>query len=1103
MRYFRLFIVVLAATVLLATPVLAQDLKAVMEKAKTLYQQGDYEGTITELRKALDILKKQRQLPQAQLVQMNIGVNYLKLGKFEEALREFEEAKALEAKPAPTVDLPLHRHLAEANYQLGRAALAASILEDLLKRQTSIEDKLKAELLARLADYYRNNEVHSKAVLYYQQALDIFVKLDNKEKQSLVHTALALSQAKLGDFPNAAANLEKAIALATELGKPLNLAESYSNLGIIHWDQGEYPAALDLILKAKEVEAKEGLKKNLGADFNNEGLIYKSAGNYPKALAALEEALRLAREIGDQRSEAIALGNRALVHRILGKNDLAKQDYEAALGIYQTVQFKEGTASCYLGLGKYYEVAENDYRAAYDYYQKALALYRELGNLTYQAETLNQIGRLLRLSIDPARTGRDLIFEDQPPMTLDIPPEEAQAKSKEAYQEALALAQKVNKREAVWSAQQGLGFALRAEGQDEEAFKYYRQAIETVVSIRGGSDSELLADYLKDKEDLFTEALDLLSALFAKTGDPEYQRLMMEYEEIYKNEVLKSAMTTARLDFQEPDKADLFGRLTKALAKKEKLDGLLARQQEALAKEPADPAGKAERELLEKDLAAEGQVVVQEAQALDQTIAELLAQWKQKYPADAGLFDSTAKVDVAALQKTLTGDQALIQYFPLPDKLSIILVTDKEVKGAEAAIPYADLASLIRDKFTYENIEMYGHMKTDLKEADSFAYAVKVLGQLYQVLLGPVESQIADKKKLIVVPSKYIAYVPFSALVSRIEADGRPRFLVQDKTVSYIRLSFFDQVFGRKEAPASFDQSRIIAVGNPSHRYLSTVLPDLPGAEKEVQQVVAVAQEHQVQEAQSMFYDQATETAWRQSVVQQPYTVYYFATHGVPYAELVYVRKSEIEPGLVKLREELEKAKDEEEKKKIERRIRRYENFLEFCDRTFMSKSPLNGFLYMAYNGEEQDDGVLTLKEIMEMPAAVFTQADLAVLSACNTAVTYSPKVDDQIRRETESAEVNKELLAAGWTPGVDQVCLADTFMKRNFNSVMGTLWFADDQATGFIIARFFDNLAKAEPAEALREAQLAYLERPPMPAGYTAVPQHPFYWAVSGIFGR
>lgn len=1102
MKNFKFAVLILITCLVFVPGAWGQDLDAHLKNANEAYKNKNYQGAIDELSKALAILKDGGNPAGAQQIQMNIGVNYIKLEKYEEAVKALEEAAGLYKKPDPKIDFKLNQTLATAHYNLGHYALRASILEGLLNKYgKQLDDKTKANLLAQLADSYRRNEIHSKAILYYGQALALYEKLGEKEKQAVINTATGLSQSKLGDFPGALKSLNDALVIAESLENKQNLAETYSNIGIVNWDQGEYVTALDFIRKAKDVEGKNNLKRNLGADFNNEGLVYKSVGDYYKALDAIEQSISIAREINDLRSEAIALSNRALIYRIQGQNEKARKDYLAALDIYEKETFLEGTASCYLGLGKLYEVHDLNYQKAYEYYEKALDLYKKLGNLTYQAETLNQMGRILRNGIDPARTSRDLIFEEDEPQFLQMSPEEAKEKSLAAYNEALILAEKVNKKEAIWSAQQGIGFTLRAQGKNEEALKYYQKAVDMVVSIKGGSDSELMANYLNDKEDLFTEAIELLSDLYEKTKNPEYRRLMMQYQEIYKNEVMKVAMNGVNFQFEDDEKASMYDQLKKAMAQKEKLDDLSSRQQIAMEQKPESDLEKAELERKKKDLVQENKTVTVKAKKLDGTIAQLLKEWKQKYPSDSGMFDSSAKIDAKQIQKAIQPDQALIQYFPLKDKLSILLITQKDIKGADVPISYVDLSSLIRDKFTYDNIELYGHMKTDRTEEESFKYCNETLHELYNILIKPIEADIADKKRLVIVPSKYVSYVPFSALVSKFEGD-EPHYLVYDKTVAYVRLSFFSRIYAAGKNTA-FSENAMLAVGNPAHRDLKVALTDLPAAENEVKQAVKVAESNNFKKVDALYKDEASEITWKEMTRQTPYSIFYFATHGVPYAEIMYDRKATIEPNIEKYKKRVETAEDEAKKAKYEKTLNALEGFENFCKENFRSKSPLNGFLYMSYNGEKDQNGVLTLKEIMEIPDSAFKQANLAVLSACNTGVTYSPKIDPKIRKETESSEVNKELLSAGWTPGVDQVCLTDTFMKRNFKSVLGTLWFADDKATGFIISHFFENLEKNPPAEALRQAKLAYLKNPPMGPDYTKTPRHPYYWAVSAIFGE
>ncbi|WP_186441536.1 CHAT domain-containing protein [Desulfamplus magnetovallimortis] len=1104
MKSIKSFGITVIFSILFACYVNGADLNTHLNAANQHLKKGDSSAAIAEFETVVDILKKSKNPAGAQQVQMNIGILYFQEGQFSKAVQELESALSLNKKPSKALDIKLNKTLASAHYKMGHYAIRASILESLLEKYKEIDLKTKADILAELADSYRRNEIYSKAIDCYAKALKCYKELKNTTSEAIVLTAMGLSQAKLGEFDAAIGSLEKALPIAEKTGKAQNISEIYSNLGIVYWDSGEYSKALDYFTKAKDLEKKEELKANLSADYNNEGLVYKSAGNYPKALDSIETSIEIAREIKDEKSEAIALSNHALVNRILGKNDDAMDDYQSALEIYSRVQFKEGTASCYLGLGKLYEVDSLDYPKAYEYYEKALNIYRELGNIAYQAETLNQIGRVLKKGIDRKRTTRDLIFEDDGPVFIDMEPDEAKTASLKAYGEALELAEKVGKKEAIWSAQQGIGYALKTQGKENEAFKYYNDAIETVISIRGSdSDSELMGDYLKDKEDLFTEAIEVASILYAKTNEKKYLSSQMEYQEIYKNEVMKNAIMTAKPLFQEPEKAEIFTSLTKALAEKKKVDEASSQLMSGILKkkEPNTESEKAEYVKKKKAVEEEFKRLSAKSQKLEVAFTKLLDKWKKQYPNDAGMFESAAKVDLQTIQKSLNDDQALIQYFPLSDMLSIICVTNKEIKAANVNITYEDLAKLIRDDYTYKQIELFGHGECD-DEEQCYTECIQVMQRLHQALINPVEKEIAGKENLIIVPSKYLSYVPFSALVKGVTENGEPEFLVYNKNISYLRLSFFDNYKSNKGKTSVLQNPKTICVANPDHKFLKTALAELPGTEKEVEGVKKAIESKKLIAPDILSRKTATEDNWKEMISKGDYSVYYFATHGVPFAEILQDSRK-IEKYVDKLSKKMGDEKDEIKIDKYKKKIDKYSPFVRFCKETFNTKSPLYGFLYMTYTGKEKNDGVLTLKEIMELPDSSFKNAKLAVLSACNTAVTYSPKIDQKTRQELQEGDINKELVKSGWTPGVDQVCLTDTFMKRNFQSVLGTLWFADDAAMGFIGSRFFDGLDQFSPSESLRQAQIAYLKAPPFGSDYTKAPKHPYFWAVGAVFGQ
>lgn len=99
--------------------------------------------------------------------------------------------------------------------------------------------------------------------------------------------------------------------------------------------------------------------------------------------------------------------------------------------------------------------------------------------------------------------------------------------------------------------------------------------------------------------------------------------------------------------------------------------------------------------------------------------------------------------------------------------------------------------------------------------------------------------------------------------------------------------------------------------------------------------------------------------------------------------------------------------------------------------------------------------------------------ARLVTLSACESGVT-------------EFAEVPNEFLG-----------FPAAFIQAGAIGVISSLWAVDDEATGFLMRRFYKrHVSKRRmPAESLREAQLAVKGR--------AKTAHPYYWAAFTAVGE
>ena len=107
---------------------------------------------------------------------------------------------------------------------------------------------------------------------------------------------------------------------------------------------------------------------------------------------------------------------------------------------------------------------------------------------------------------------------------------------------------------------------------------------------------------------------------------------------------------------------------------------------------------------------------------------------------------------------------------------------------------------------------------------------------------------------------------------------------------------------------------------------------------------------------------------------------------------------------------------------------------IKMAEKNLNTQSPLNGFLYLSSNLDDnifdndiakEQDGLLTMKEIIELPDSQFINTRYVILSACNTGVTFVPLYikNDFGDALFDDKEIEKDLRNIGWIPGIDQKC--------------------------------------------------------------------------------
>ncbi len=394
------------------------------------------------------------------------------------------------------------------------------------------------------------------------------------------------------------------------------------------------------------------------------------------------------------------------------------------------------------------------------------------------------------------------------------------------------------------------------------------------------------------------------------------------------------------------------------------------------------------------------------------------------------------------IRPTLDPGTLLLSYSVGDERTDLfVLSRDGEIGSYQLPIGVENLERQIR-RF---NEQLQGSLKDD-----SGASRSAMSKWLYERLIEPAADRIARSERLLIIPDGSLHYLPFAALV-RTTADGGEEYLIEWKPVhTVLSATVLARLRTRRPVSSTDHPVQFIAFGNPSYpgadvakekggglaplalvrsamdRGLLGDLGPLPDSGREVTTIAGLFPE----EATRIWTDQES-TEERVKTLGQDIRLVHFAVHGVADPE-----------------------------------------------------NPLDSFLAFTIPDdpvEGRDNGLLQAWEIFE---GVRLDADLVVLSACQTA--FGPQ-----------------------RGGEGLMSLSRAFQYAGARTVAASLWRVSDASTAELMIRFYRNLRDGKSKdEALRAAQIELIRGGPIEVvdeegkvikkDYSA----PYHWAGFQLIG-
>jgi CHAT domain-containing protein len=562
---------------------------------------------------------------------------------------------------------------------------------------------------------------YAEAVQYYESARAIFSQIDAVEYSITVASNLAAVLAWQHQFERSGLLYETALQQAREAELDVLVATIEGNIGRHALLQGHYDRALAFFEQSRRRFAELGLEHEQAVTERELADAYLELNLTTEALAMYRRIAPLFEKLSMQMAQAWALTNqgRALIQ--LGQHQTADTVLQQAAELFAAEETPVGTAVVALA-------------------QSQLALQRKQATLARQSATTAE-----RLFVQAEAWGWPLLARWQRGEAARL---QGDDDAHLLLESTLYAAKEQNVLQVAQRCYTSLGLLAAAQGNSQQAETYLQQAVVLLEDQRAALPAEeFRTAFVADKLTPFFALARL--CLADPVADRAEQALIWS----------ERGRTRALLD--------QFGMSSTPLRPKDGFETETYQQLTALQRDLNWSYNQLHRLPDENQSLSQSSRanLQQRAQDIEQSIQELTRQLHQQRALDdrsavAAAFDAEA---LARLQRELGTDTLLVEYLELDDELLVFVVSDTQVQVIRPLASTTALNELVTGlRFQIDTLR-HGQRRLRTHAAQLTRRAQHYLGQLYDLLLRPLETLLTDRR-LVVVAHGVLHYVPFHAL---------------------------------------------------------------------------------------------------------------------------------------------------------------------------------------------------------------------------------------------------------------------------------------------------------------------------------------------------
>jgi len=683
-----------------------------LDKALDFYYEGEYTAARKPLKKALSL--REKHFPENHV---KIEDVYYWLGANEQGLRDNEKSIFYYQKG---LDIAIHR----------KGPNSVVVGDFYMEMANTLDQQYKVD----------------QAKEYYQKTLAIYKKEFGAESSEVGNALMNIGygQRKMGNYRDAGDYYKKAFDIFKKSSKPTSkdFYRIYINQCNLLIDLGNYDRALGFAEKALEIKLMhyDTTHPSVYKYYGNIGRIYRAKGMAKKALPYFEKALKIA-EIsrGKKHPETAGqLGELADTYAELGQLDKALKLQKKSVKIQEKglPPSHPYLVSGYGEIGRTYE-DKKEFDKALEFYQYTIQQYQKADHVPkhFIASTLHRIARVhfkkgdLQKALQKIQEGIKHIaprfefeendFYKNPDLNLI----QAEAEFLELLRYKASFLQAKFEKE-------------KNQTDLEQALNTSELAIELIEKIGRSYQSESAKQFLNSETaPIYEQAVEQAFDLYLLTKEKVYLLKAFEISEKSKASILQQNINeqyALKISNIPASKIEPLQSLNQQIA---------ILEESVLSKHDQQAQKQLERDLFDLKLKYE------------QTITG----FEENYPRFAQLKYASKNLSPENINRNLLDDKTvLVEYFHSEEYIFIFTFSKNNFKGLKIPISFDLEQSILSLRATD-----FQRMISDQKASLDY---IATLNKLHQLLLQPIESEVANSQNLIIIPHGILQLLSFETL---------------------------------------------------------------------------------------------------------------------------------------------------------------------------------------------------------------------------------------------------------------------------------------------------------------------------------------------------